>query len=192
MVTLTATASAGTRGAAQVSGSLVWLVAATTTVAEVADRETVTVATRSAEREKTEPALKPVVAVRPAAPRAIQTSAACQHAIDTLKAMQQADVTEDAAERASPQPLSAAAIAADRAEDLAEAQHWQRAVLAARTACLPQPVAACEAALTSLQALLPTNRLEAWSELVKLPSQVDVAGLRAAFIAVATACADRD
>jgi hypothetical protein len=105
--------------------------------------------------------------------------------------MQQADVTEDAAERASQQPLSAA-IAADRAEDLAEAQHWQPALLAARTACLPQPVAACEAALTSLPALLPTNRLEAWSELVKLPSQVDVAGLRAAFIAVATACADRD
>jgi hypothetical protein len=192
MVTLTATASAGTTATAGVSGSLANLVAATTAVKEAADRENVTVATRSTETEKAETEVKPVVAVKPAAPRASQISTGCQQAIDALKAKHQADVAEDTAERAAQQPLSAATIAAERAEDLAEAQSWQPALLAARTACLPKPSAACQAALTSLQALLPTNRFEAWSELVKLPSQPDLAGLRAAFGAVASACADRD
>jgi hypothetical protein len=136
--------------------------------------------------------VKPVVAVKPVTPRVLQTTAACQQAIDTLKAMHQADVAEDAAERAAQQPISAAAIAADRAEDLAEAQRWQPALLAARTACMPQPTTACQAALTGLKALVPANRPESWSELVKLPNQIDQAGLRAAFAAVATACAHRD
>jgi hypothetical protein len=169
------------------------LVAATMIVTKAADREAVTVATRRTESEKTaEPAAIPLVAVKPVAPRALQTTAACQQAIDTLKAMHQADVTEDTIERAAQQPLSAATIAADRAEDLAEAQRWQPALVAARTACLPQPAAACQAAITSLQTLLPANRPEEWSDLVKLPSQLDLAVLRAAFTGVATACAQRD
>src|SRR5258708_1265750 len=154
----------------RVSGSLVSLVEATTTVSRAADREALTVATRSIEGEKAAEAAKPVVAVKPVAPRALQTTAACQQAIDTLKAMHQADVTEDTIERAAQQPLSAATIAADRAEDLAEAQRWQPALVAARTACLPHHAAACQAAITSLQTLLPANRPEEWSDLVQLPS----------------------
>lgn len=189
----TLTANAGTPATRQVSGSLVSLVAATTTVARVADRDEVTVATHSAEGEKAaEPAAKPVVAVKPVAPRAPQPSAACQQAINTLKAMHQADVAEDAAERAALQPLSAATIAADRAEDLAEVQPWTQALLAARTACLPQPSAACQAALASLQALLVVSRAEEWSDMVKLPTPIELAALKAAFTAVATACGDRD
>ena len=134
----------------------------------------------SAEREEAaEPAVKPIVAVKPVTPRLLQTTVACQQAIDKLKAMRRADVAEDATERAAQQPISAATIAAERAEDLAEIQPWSQALMAARTACMPQPTAACQAALTSLQAL-------------KLPNQIDQAELRAAFTAVATACAHRD
>src|SRR2546423_14762042 len=119
----TLTANAGTTATPRVSGSLVSVLAATTTLTRVADREAATVATRSAEDEKAaEPAVKPVVAVKPLTPRALQTTAACQQAIDRLKAMHQADVAEDAAERAAQQPISAPAIAPDRAEDLPEAQ----------------------------------------------------------------------
>jgi hypothetical protein len=192
----TLTANAGTMATPRVSGSLVSLVAATTTVTQTAERDSVTVATRSTDSEKktAEPVERPVVAVKPVAPRAPETTAACLQAINTLKAMHQADVTEDAAERAATaqQPLSAAALAADRAEDLAEAQHWSQALTATRTACQPQPTVACQAALTSLKALLPVNRPEEWSELVKLPSQMDLAALRAAVAAVATACGHPD
>jgi len=189
----TLTANAGTTATPRISGSLVTLVAATTTVTKAADREAATGATRSGESEKAaEPAVNPVVAVKPVTPRVLQTTAACQQAIDTLKAMHQADVAEDTTERAAQQPISAAAIAAERTEDLAEIQRWQPALMAARTACLQQPTTACQAALTGLQALVPANRPESWSELVKLPNQIDQAGLRAAFTAVATACARRD
>ena len=192
---VTLTANADTAANSRVSGSLVTLVAATTTISKTADRTVVTVATRSAETEKTAgPAEKPVVAVKAVPPRAPQTTAACQQAIMALKAVHQADVTEDAAERTAtaPQPLSAAAMAADRAEDLAEAQHWSQALTATRTACQPQPTAACQAALASLKALLPATRPEEWSDLVKLPNQIDLAALRAAVTAVATACGHRD
>jgi hypothetical protein len=189
----TLTANASTTATPRASGSLVSLVAATTTVAKVADRDEATVvAMHSAESEKTEPAVKPVVAVKPVTPRVLQASAACQQAINTLKAMRQADVAEDNTERAAPLQLSATSVAADRAEDLADAQQWKQALLAARTACEPQPTAACQAALTSLQALLPANRPEEWSDMVKLPGQIDLTALRAAFTAVATACGHRD
>jgi hypothetical protein len=191
----TLTASASTTTTPRTSGSLVSLVAATTAVTRTAEREAVTVATRTTESEKTaEPAEKPVVAVKPVAPRATQMTAACLQAISTLKAMHQADVTEDAAERAATaqQSLSAAALVADRAEDLAEAQRWSQALTATRTACQPQPTAACQAALTSLKALLPVWRPEEWSDLVKLPTQADLTAVRAAVTAVATACGERD
>jgi hypothetical protein len=64
--------------------------------------------------------------------------------------------------------------------------------MAARTACLPQPSAACQAALSNLQALRPANLPEDWRDMVKLPTQIDMAALRAAFTAVATACGHRD
>lgn len=188
----TLTANAGTNATPHISGSLVSLVSATTTVAKAAERDETTVATRSAESEKTEPAVKPVVAVKPATPRVLQTSAACQQAINTLKAMHQADVAEDTAERTAQHPLSAATLAADRTEDLAEVQPWKQALLATRTACLPQPSPACQAALATLQALRPTTVPEDWREMVKLPTPIDLTALKAAFTAVATACGHRD
>ena len=189
----TLTASASTTATPRTSGSLMSLVAATKTVATVADRDEATAAaTRSAESEKTEPAVKPVVAVKPVTPRAPQPSAACQQAIDALKAMHQADMAEDTKERSALQPLSAATLAADRAEDLAEVQPWTKALMTARTACLPQPSVACQAALASLKALLPANRPEEWIDMVKLPTPIDLTALRAAFTAVAAACGDRD
>jgi len=193
MVTLTA--NAGTTATPRISGSLDSLVAATTTVTRTVERDAATVATRSTDSDRTaEPAEKPVVAVKPAAPRAPQTTAACLQAINTLKAMHQADVSEDAAERAAiaQQSWSAAALAADRAEDLAEAQRWTQALTATRTACQPQPTAACQAALTALKALLPVWRPEEWSVMIKSPNQIDLTALRAAFTAVATACGQRD
>jgi hypothetical protein len=187
----TLTANASTTATRQGSGSLVSLVAATATVAKAADRDEATVAARSADSDKAaEPAVKLVVAVKPVTPRVLETS--CQQAINTLKAMHQADVAEDTAERAALQPLSAATIAADRAEDLAEVQPWKQALLAARTACLPQPSAACQAALAALQALRPTTVSEDWRDMVKLPNPIDLTALKAAFTAVATACAPRD
>jgi hypothetical protein len=92
---VTLTANADTTANSRVSGSLVSLVTATTTITKTADRNVVTVATRSAESEKSEPVVKPVVAVKPMAPRQVQPSAACQQAIEALKAMQQADMAED-------------------------------------------------------------------------------------------------
>jgi hypothetical protein len=188
----TLTANANTTATRQESGSLASLVAATTSVTKAADREVVAAATRSTASEKaTEPSEKPVVAaIKSVAPRPAQVSAACQQAMNALKAMRQADVAEDTTERA--QPSSAAAIDADRAEDVADAQQWKQALLAARTACMPQPTAACQAALSSLQALLPGNRPQEWSDLVKLPTPIDLTALRAAFAAVATACGHRD
>jgi hypothetical protein len=186
----TPTANAGTTSTHRVSGSLVSLVAATTTVTKEADREAAAAAARSTASEKTtEPSDKPVVAVKPVAPRA-PVSAACQQAIDALKALRQADVVEDKAEKA--QPLSAAASTADRTEDLADAQQWKQALIAVRTACKPQPTAACQAALASLQALLPANRPEGGRDLIKSPNQFDTAGLGAAFAVVKAACGDRD
>ena len=186
----TLTANAGATSTHRVSGSLVSLVAATTTVTKAADREAVAAAARSTASEKTtEPSEKPVVAVKPVAARA-PVSAACQQAIDAMKALRQADVAEDKAEKA--QPKSAAASDADRAEDLADAQQWKQALTAVRTACKPQPTAACQAALASLQALLPANRSEGWRGLIKSPNQFDTAGLGAAFAAVKAACGHRD
>jgi len=195
LATVTLTANAGTTATPRISGSLVSLVAATTTVTQTVERDTLTVATRSTDSEKTtEPAEKPVVAVKPVAPRAPQTTAACTQAINTLKAMHQADVTEDAAERAAAaqQPQSGTALAADRAEDLAEAQRWTQALSATRTACQPQTSAACLAALTSLKALLPVWRPEEWTIMIKSPNPIDLTALRAAFAAVAAACGSRD
>src|ERR1700693_4459006 len=107
----TLTANAGTTAAPRISESLVSLVAATTTITKTADRNEVTMATRSVNTEKiAEPADKPIGAVKPIVPRAPQTTAACQQAINRLKSVHQADVTEDAAARAatSQQPVSAA------------------------------------------------------------------------------------
>ena len=145
----TLTANAGNRATTPAQGSLVSLVAATTTVAK-ADRDAATAARPAATHEEaTEAVQKPVVAAKPA-PK-ITVSAACQDAINNLKALRQADAAEDATERAAvSKPPTASQIEADKAEDTAEKQQWKTALLAARTACLPQPSAACQAAIAAL------------------------------------------
>jgi hypothetical protein len=178
IATLTANASSAPR--ANSLGSVVSLLAGTATIMK-ADRDAVSVATRgtSAMPAIAGAAEKPLAAVKPASAR-FTLSAACQQAINALKALHQADVAEDAAELARRQPLSLTALQAAHAEDLAEAQQWRNALTAARTACLPAPSAACQAAISNLQTLLQAGR------------RTDLAGLKAAFGAVATACAHRD
>ena len=195
----TLSANAGNRATHQVHGSLVSLVAASTAVAR-ADRDAASAAKPTATHEEAiEAGQKPVVAAKPA-PK-ITVSAACQDAINNLKALRQADAVEDAAERAAAkQPPSASAIEADKAEDAADKQQWRTALLAARTACLPQPTAACQAAIAALQAL-KANGVEDLRNLgdphqvsdlrnVNWPAQL--AGLRSAVAVVATACGERD
>ena len=193
----TLTANAGTNTPTSSRASVVSLVAGVRTIVK-ADRDEVALGTRSAMTvaASATPAARPVAAVRPAAPR-LALSAGCQAAINTLKALHQADVAEDAAERASQQPVTAATLAADRTEDLAEAQQWRTALTAARTACLPAPSAACQAAIANLQTLLQATRSRELSGLsIASRTAADwmtgLAGLEAAFSAVATACGHRD
>jgi len=193
----TLSANAGNRATPQAPGSLVSLLAATTTVAK-ADRDAEVAALPAATHtEATEAVQKPVVAARPA-PKVV-VSAACQDAINKLKALHQADVAEDTAERAAAGlPPSASAIAADKAEDAAEAQPWQSALLAAGTACLPQPSAACQAAIAALQALKANDAddwrqwIAQWQDLRTVNWTAQLASLRTAVSAVATACGERD
>ncbi len=194
---VTLSANAGNRATPQAQGTLVSLVAATTTVAR-ADRDaTATAAATAIHAEAVEAVTKPVVAARPV-PK-VTVSAACQDAINTLKALHQADVAEDTAERAAAgQPPSASAIAADKTEDAAELQKWQTALLAARAACLPQPNAACQAAIAALQALRANGAddwrqwIEQWQDLRTVNWTAQLASLRTAVSAVATACGERD
>jgi hypothetical protein len=173
------------------------LVAATAQVV-ASDRDDIGVAIRSTTaKPATEANDKPDSDVKGARP-AIGT--ACQQAINTLKAMHQADVAEDAKERTASRGddrvLSWTALtAAERAEDAAEAQQWKNALAAARSACVPQPATACKAAVSNLQSVLQTLHA---TELAELPTRVetdwaaDVASVRTAFSAVATACASRE
>ncbi len=192
---VTLSANAGNRATPQGQGSLVSLVAATATVAR-ADRDATAAAT-AIHAEAVEAVTKPVVAARPV-PK-VTVSAACQDAINTLKALHQADVAEDTAERAAAgQPPSASAIAADKTEDAAELQKWQTALLAARAACLPQPNAACQAAIAALQALRANGAddwrqwIEQWHDFRTVNWTAQLASLRTAVSAVATACGERD
>jgi hypothetical protein len=191
----TLTANAGTATTHRGQGSVVSLVAATAAVAK-ADRDAVTVGIRSPAAEATpEATTRPVISAKPATPRAIAITPGCQQAINTLKAMPAADVTEDTAERAASQPLSASGLLADRTEDTAEAQRWSTALTAARTACVPQPSTACQTAIASLQAVQQANRTEdlgEWTGLRTITWPAELTTLKTAFGAVATACADRD
>ena len=192
---VTLSANAGNRATPQGQGSLVSLVAATTTVAR-ADRDATAAAT-AIHAEAVEAVTKPVVAARPV-PK-VTVSAACQDAINTLKALHQADVAEDTAERAAAgQPPSPSAIAADKTEDAAELERWQTALLAARAACLPQPNAACQAAIAALQALRANGAddwrqwIVQWQDFRTVNWTAQLASLRTAVSAVATACGERD
>lgn len=177
------------------TASLASLLTARTQVAS-AERE-VTIAERStdaATKPDSEPAEKPDVETKPAAPR-VTITAACQQAIANLKALHQADVAEDARERSGLQPVSAAALAAARAEEVAEAQQWRTALLAARTACVPQPTAACRSAINGLQAQLQSLHTIGLAQLQAISERNwagNLASVRTAFSAVATACAQRE
>jgi hypothetical protein len=188
----TLTANAGNRATHQVQqGSLVSLVAAATTVTKT-DRDVASAAEKAATREpSTESVSKPVVAARPA-PK-ITVSTACQDAINNLKALRQADATEDAAERAAAQQ-PATAVEADKTEDAADKQQWRAALLAARTACVPQPSATCQAAIAALQALKGngSDDVRELSDLRNVNWPTQLAGLRTAVGTVATACGERD
>jgi hypothetical protein len=187
----TLTANAGNRATHQVQGSLVSLVAAVTTVAKT-DRDVALAAAKGATNEEsTEAVQKPVVAAKPA-PK-ITVSADCQNAINALKALRQADAAEDATERATAkQPPSASALEADKAEDAADKQQWQSALLAARTACVPQPSAACRAAIAAVQALKGNGDRGEWTDLRNVNWPADLASLRTAIGVVAAACGERD
>jgi len=189
----TLTANAANVATHRVQGSLVSLVAASTTVAK-ADRDAATAGAKGATHEESsESVAKPVVAVKPAAPKVVSTTPACQQAINSLKALRQADATEDAAERTGEKTLSASARQAEQTEDAAELLKWRNALVAARTACVPQPSAACQTAIAGVQALVPVNRTDwAKTEVREIDWSVDLASLRTAFGALAMACGDRD
>src|SRR2546422_5446258 len=153
LATLTANAGNNTHTGSQ--GSVVSLVAGTRTIGK-ADRDEVAFATRIVMGSPVS-AVKRAAAVKPAVPR-VTLSAGCQAAINALKALHQADVAEDAAERASQQPVTAATLAADRAEDLAEAQQWRTALTAARPARPPAPRAARPAASANPPTLVQGKR----------------------------------
>ena len=187
----TLTANAGNRATHQVQGSLVSLVAAATTVTKT-DRDVASAAAKGATNEEsTEAVQKPVVAAKPAPKITVSTD--CQNAINALKALRQADATEDATERATAkQPPSASALEADKAEDAADKQQWRTALLAARSACVPQPSAACQAAIAAVQALKDNGDRGEWTDLRNVNWPADLASLRTAIGVVATACGERD
>jgi hypothetical protein len=184
----TLTANAGTRATHQVQGSLVSLVAAVTSVTKT-DRDVASAAAKGAQEESTEAVEKPVVAAKPAP--LITVSTDCQNAINNLKALRQADATEDATERAAGPP-SASAREADKAEDAADKQQWRTALLAARTACVPQPSAACQAAIAALKALKGNGAEGELTDLRNVNWPAQLAGLRTAIGVVASACGERD
>jgi hypothetical protein len=174
-----------------VQGSLVSMVAATRTIA---DREEVAAAAAratAATKATSEPTEKPDAA-KPAVPK-IVIPAGCQQAIANLKALHQADVSEDASERAGQSETSAAA-AADRAEDALEIQKWRAALMAARTACVTPATTTCESVIAGLQNIVQTTRTEELAELQAATRDLsdrlaDWMRIRTAFAAIPTACA---
>jgi hypothetical protein len=189
----TLSANAGNPATSRAQGSVVSLVAATAAVAR-ADREAALAGAQSATHE--EAVQKPVVATKPAALK-VAVSADCQTAINNLKALRQADVAEDASEKANPS-------ATDPAEDKTEAGNLRNALTAVRTACLPQPSAACQTALASLKALRDADVTEDASEkagqtsvapesaAAKAEDIAETQGRQNAEMAVRTACGERE
>lgn len=180
------------------TASLASLVAARTQVAS-AERE-ITIAERSTSTESatkpdSEPAEKHDVDTKPTAPK-VTISDACQNAIANLKALHKANVAEDAKERTTAlESRSVTAVATEQNEDATEAQAWKGALLSARAACVPQPTTACSSAISALQAKLQSLHTEELGELhaiSELDWIGDLASVRTAFSAVATACGNRE
>ena len=194
----TLSVNAGNAPQRSVQGSAMSLVAGTTAIAK-ADRDEANaeaVKTTTTTTTNAEPAEKPEVEDEaededtegPVSP-------ACQAAIDNLKALRHADVAEDAAEKANPGSADA-----DKAEDTTESDHLRAARLAVRTACRPQPSAACKTVLDSLKALRQADIAEDTAEKAnpsttdadKAEDKAEVQALMAALKAVRTACGERD
>ncbi|HKV31792.1 MAG TPA: hypothetical protein VJT14_12335, partial [Candidatus Dormibacteraeota bacterium] len=185
----TLTANAGNRATHQVvqQGSLVSLVAAATTVTKT-DRDVASAAAKAATGEDgTEAVQKPVVAAKPAPKITVSTD--CQNAINNLKALRQADATEDAAERAAAQQPPSGT---DKVEDASDRQQWRAALLAARSACIPHPSTACQAAIAALQSLKGNGAEPELTDLRNINWTAELASLRTAIGVVATACGERD
>ena len=202
----TLSVNAGNAPHRSLPGSAMSLIAGTAAIAK-ADRDELSAAVRTTSTVKTaattaaEPAEKPEVEdeAEDDAPKA-PVSPACQTAIDNLKALRQADIAEDAAEKANPGTTDA-----DKAEDMAEAEHVRAALLAVRTACLPQPSAACQAAIDNLKALRQAEIAEDAAEKANQPTpsastiaaektedMAEFQKLWAALKAIRTACGERD
>ena len=192
----TLTAPAQNTASRPTAGSLATLVAATTRVA--AERDEVALAVRANKPVTATPAAKPEEKTEVETKdteREVTITPECRVAITHLKDLHQADVTEDARERASAQ-AKPAALVSDQVEDSAEAQSWRTALLAARAVCVPQPTTACKTALSNLQTLLQSLH-PAESREVELRTQIvsittDWSAVRTAFSAVQTACPERD
>ena len=190
--------NAQTSGTRTTAASLTSLLAARTQVTAAENEVTLaerTTAAVPATKPISEPAEKPDVDAKPAAPK-VAISGACQTAIANLKTLHQADVAEDGKERTtSLEPRSTTAAASEQNEDTTEAQAWKGALLSARAACIPQPTTACSAAIAALQAQLQNVHTEELGELHPISERDwlgDLASVRTAFSAVATACANRE
>lgn len=192
----TLTANAQNSPSRTTAGSVATLLAATTRVA--AEREDIAVAARTttspvAVTQSAKPEETTEVETERVEPK-VTITAACQAAITHLKNLHQADVAEDAQERASAETTSAAT--ADQAEDTTEGQQWKTSLLAARTACVPQPTTACQRALSNLQAVLHTlhpaesGDNDFRTQITSLTA--DWSAVRTAFSAVQTACPERE
>jgi hypothetical protein len=204
----TLSVNAGNTSHRSVPGSAMSLVAGTSAI-EKADRAEVSAVVRTTSTVKTatttstaaKPAEKPEVEVEDEteAPKG-PVSPACQTAIDNLKALRQADVAEDTAEKAA-----ATTTDADKAEDMAEAQHLRDARDAVRTACMPQPSAACQTAIANLKAVRDADVAEDATEkagqtsvapesaAAKAEDTAEAQASKVALMAVRTACGgDRD
>jgi hypothetical protein len=196
LATLTVNAQNSTSRTAT-KGSVTTLLAATTRLAS--EREEVSLVVRATALAAQAPATskpseKTEVETKAVEPKLTITTG-CQAAITNLKAMHTADVAEDSTERASAQPESATATAADQAEDATEAGKWKTALTAARTACVPQPTTACRAAITGLETTLTALHTEELGELqasTRIDWTADFSGVRTAFSAVQTACPERE
>lgn len=175
-------------------GSAVSLIAGTATLQKARDSDDAAIAVRRTSTAPSQEASEHPNAPEPAKALA-KRSPACQQAIEALKTLHRADVAEDKAERASHQPPTLNSRQADRAEDLAEAQKWHDALVAARNACRPQRSAACQTAITNLTSLIEANRLQLLRDFENglIPQGLKtLSDLRAAFRAAAMTCGFRE
>jgi hypothetical protein len=193
----TLTANAQNSASRTTSGSVATLLAATTRVA--AERDDIVLAARAATSPvavspSAKPEEKAEVETRRLEPK-VTISAGCQAAIAHLKSLHQADVAEDAQERAAAKTEAPGVTTADQTEDATEAQQWKTALGVARTSCAPQTATACRSAISGLQTVLTALHTQELGELptrTEIDWMTDLSAVRTAFSAVQTACPERE